>query len=72
MELLINFMGKKVSLSAYAEFKRCKARIEAARTSGFEPDPHDEYAYLNFLGVMTNSEKKRRYEALKAKLKGKR
>ena len=72
MELLINFKGKKVSLSAYAEFKRCKARIEAARTSGFEPDPKDEYEYLKFLGAMTNDEKKKRYEVMKAKLKGKR
>lgn len=72
MELTINFRGKKVSLSAYAEYKRCKARVEAARRAGREPDPQDEYQYLNFLGVMTNSEKKKRYAALKAKLKGKR
>lgn len=72
MELTINFRGKKVSLSAYAEFKRCKARIEHARESGLEPDPKDEYEYLKFLGAMTNDEKKKRYEAMKAKLKGKR
>lgn len=72
MELTINFRGKKVSLSAYAEYKRCKARVEDARAAGLEPDPQDEYQYLNFLGVMTNSEKKKRYEAMKAKLKGKR
>jgi len=65
MELLINFRGKKVSLSAYKEYLSCKARVESARESGLEPDPKDEYEYLNFLGVMTNSEKKKRYAALK-------
>jgi len=65
MELLINFRGRKVSLSAYREYVECKARVEAARTSGFEPDPQDEYKYHNFLGVMTNSEKKKRYAAFK-------
>ena len=65
MELLINFRGKKVSLSAYKEYLSCKARIEHAREAGLEPDPQDEYDYLNFLGVMTNSEKKKRYAALK-------
>jgi len=72
MELLINFMGRKISLSAYKAYLACKARVEAARTSGFEPDPKDEYEYLKFLGAMTNDEKKKRYEVMKAKLKGKR
>jgi len=72
MELLINFRGKRVSLGAYREYVECRARVEAARTSGFEPDPKDEYEYLKFLGAMTNDEKKKRYEAMKAKLKGKR
>lgn len=66
MELTINFRGKKVSLSAYAEYKRCKDRVEGARAAGLEPDPQDEYDYLNFLGAMTNSEKKMRYAHLKA------
>ena len=72
MELLINFMGKRVSLGAYREYVECRARVEDARAAGLEPDPQDEYQYLNFLGVLTNTEKKKRYAALKAKLKGKR
>jgi len=65
MQLLINYRGKRVSLSAYKEYLKCKDRVEAAKRSGREPDPQDEYDYLNFLGVMTNSEKKKRYAALK-------
>jgi len=72
MELLINFMGRKISLSAYKAYLACKARVESAEASGLEPDLQDEYDYLNFIGAMTNSEKKKRYAALKAKLKGKR
>lgn len=69
MELLINFMGKRVSLGAYREYVECRARVEAARRAGREPDPQDEYDYLNFLGVMTSSEKKKRHAALKARKK---
>ena len=72
MELTINFRGKRVSLGAYREYVECRSRVEAARRAGREPDMQDEYKYLNFLGVMTNTEKKKRYAALKAKLKGKR